>query len=257
MSVSEAAPYIKDYASALLSLTATVIAILAYKRARETILQPIRSEVIKKQTELLINLLELVGDEIDISHKVDYEGVIAANIYRSMLDCGAIFTKQEELEEKLKNEIRGGLLSKRSEDLIELVPIFAKKPVSKKDKTDSKKKYYEAAKKGKYKLPIINLTKSYCEFQSEIERYINSPFLPSKFKELLEKLLEDLHYNISELLPHEVEKAINISFKNGGKDIPSPTGVYNLFHRKIRSHNETIVELRNTVRAYLKIDSMP
>lgn len=42
--------WIKDLVTSALAIAATIIAILTYRRARATILQPIRTEVIKKQS---------------------------------------------------------------------------------------------------------------------------------------------------------------------------------------------------------------
>ena len=44
--------WIKDVFVVVLTSVATVIAILTYLRAKETILQPVRTEVIKRQTEI-------------------------------------------------------------------------------------------------------------------------------------------------------------------------------------------------------------
>ncbi len=47
----------------IFTLIATVIAVLTYKRARYTILQPLRSEVIKRQADLLIEIMEAFSDD--------------------------------------------------------------------------------------------------------------------------------------------------------------------------------------------------
>ena len=52
--------WVKDSFTTIFAITGTVLAILTYRRARYTILQPIRNEVIKKQSELLTNLLRIL-----------------------------------------------------------------------------------------------------------------------------------------------------------------------------------------------------
>jgi hypothetical protein len=49
--------WLKDFATILFTATGTIVAILTYRRARATVLQPIRNEVIKKQSEILVELL--------------------------------------------------------------------------------------------------------------------------------------------------------------------------------------------------------
>ena len=49
--------WLKDLFTLIFAGTMTVVAILTYRRARATILQPIRTEVIKKQSEILSSLI--------------------------------------------------------------------------------------------------------------------------------------------------------------------------------------------------------
>lgn len=53
--------WIKGVLWVIFTLMATVIAILTYKRARYTLLQPLRSEVVKRQTELLVEFLKHIS----------------------------------------------------------------------------------------------------------------------------------------------------------------------------------------------------
>ena len=58
--ISENIGWIKDGFTILFTLTGTVLAILTYRRARHTVLQPIINEVIKKQSGLLSDLRQIM-----------------------------------------------------------------------------------------------------------------------------------------------------------------------------------------------------
>jgi hypothetical protein len=253
MSFQHIFTYLKDFSAILFALTGTVVAILTYRRARETLLQPVRSEVIKKQTDLLINLLNVIGQ--DVSNKADYMGIINVNILQSMLNCGARFKDEARVKKLLQEEVGGGVFGKEGAKLVEVVPVFEKKKKEKEE--DPGRKFYKSAKAGKYKIPIIQLTKKHMQFSDELDEFINNPFVPTDIKQLLEKLDKDIRNNITKYLTESVENSINDSFSRGGTDIPSLSGVYNSFHRPATSHDRTVKDLRQSIRTYLKIDSMP
>jgi len=58
--IKENISWLKDLFTLLFVGTGTVVAILTYRRARATILQPIRTEVIKKQSEILSSVMSTV-----------------------------------------------------------------------------------------------------------------------------------------------------------------------------------------------------
>lgn len=75
--------WIKDVLWVIFTLIAIIIAILTYRRARYTLLQPLRSEVVKRQTELLAELPEYIaGSKKIINFGIDYMGIIACNAYK-------------------------------------------------------------------------------------------------------------------------------------------------------------------------------
>ena len=49
----------------IFTLIATIIAVLTYKRAKSTVLQPIRNETIKKQAVLLEEILNFIKLDVD------------------------------------------------------------------------------------------------------------------------------------------------------------------------------------------------
>lgn len=55
--------WIRDMSWIIFTCVATVTTILTYIRAKETILQPVRAEVIKRQTEIMAKILEFIDSQ--------------------------------------------------------------------------------------------------------------------------------------------------------------------------------------------------
>lgn len=94
--IKENISWIKDLFTLLFVGTGTVVAILTYRRAKATILQPIRTEVIKKQSELLSKLLQTLSDN-DQSFEVglDYVSLVQINVILTLRDFGFVFKEQK------------------------------------------------------------------------------------------------------------------------------------------------------------------
>lgn len=71
--------------------SATIVAILTYIRAKEKFLQPIRTEVIKKQTEILTEILEVFSKhEFSLDRALDYVNVAQINALNILFEYGFI-----------------------------------------------------------------------------------------------------------------------------------------------------------------------
>lgn len=257
MTFNEITNYIKDYSDISVAIVGTILAILTYLRAKETILQPVRTEVIKKQTDLLIELLELLGNESALLDTVDYQGMIQLNILDSMILCGSVFKNQDKIKEMIKKESRGGIFTDESADMFESIPVFNKNDDKNTKPQDTNKKFYEAAKKGKYKIPLLHITNKRFTFDEKLNGFTRNPFLPKKIRELLDELSMQIHKNTMNFLKKTVEDAINEFFRKGLKEVPNAVGIYNNFNHVRISHEDSISRINAEIRKYLKIDSMP
>src|SRR4051794_38106752 len=88
---------IKDIVTIAFYVIASVIAILTYLRARATILQPKRTELIKKQTEIFSNFLSFINEnENSIDNGFDYVNVYSYNVDLILLELGLIQSDNQE-----------------------------------------------------------------------------------------------------------------------------------------------------------------
>ncbi len=100
--------WLKDVFTLFFVGTGTVVAILTYRRARATILQPIRTEVIKKQTELLSKLLHtLSNNNQSFEVGLDYVNLVQINVMLTLRDFGFVFKGHNETIEKIKDSVAG------------------------------------------------------------------------------------------------------------------------------------------------------
>lgn len=125
--IKENINWIKDFATLIFVGTATVIGVLTYLRARATILQPIRTEVIKKQSELLSRLLKFLKEKNQsFETGIDYVNVVQVNVLKTLKDYGFIFKEQDQIFEKLEKEVVGWIPCGKSEILhdVEIIGTF-------------------------------------------------------------------------------------------------------------------------------------
>jgi hypothetical protein len=254
MAISDWIKNIESVTNVLFLVTAGIVGILTYRSAKETFLQPVRSEVIKRQTELLIDIFTSFKNQHAFDVLADYQGTIALNLFDSLKICGAIFKEDAKVEKFLSEEVGGAILIPDSSGEIrgiEKITVFENKKEETKDKTD-----YEAALKGKYKISILNFSRKCAQFQNSLNDYIENPLLPSELKSPLKILQREFRDNFDHVRK-SVETAVNQFYTGGQKSSPNPGGVYNDFNNQRISHQKTINEINQKIRLYLKIDSMP
>lgn len=83
--------WVQSFLSIIFTFVATVVSILTYKRAKATVLQPIRNDVIKKKAEILQDLLKFLRSEID------YFSILSINVILYLDELGFILKNHEEM----------------------------------------------------------------------------------------------------------------------------------------------------------------
>lgn len=106
---------IKDLLWIVFTLIATVIAILTYRRARFSLLQPLRGEVVKRQIDEMIELLEFLSTD-DLDKKIDYMNILQGNFELKMSELGFKDKKSEERLAHYKQLFVGSYITKDTFD---------------------------------------------------------------------------------------------------------------------------------------------
>ena len=255
-------PWIKDVFTLILVATATIISIFTYRRARATILQPIRNEVIKKQSQILSEVLAFLSKNT-FNKSLDYVGVASANAYLSLRDYGFVFKDQNEIMDKVDKTICGWLFCGEGDVIkdVEIIDMFAEnkeKEKAIKEAHELGKERFENAKRGIITIDKIYLTQEYEKCFKQLSEYAENPFLPQKIREILEKLISDIQINLKLHLKNTLIRFVKEFCQSyfGKKSYPkiSPLGVYNEFNHNRIHHDVELNSLKAEIRNYLKID---
>ena len=260
--IKENIAWIKDLVMLFFAGTGTVVTILAYRRARATILQPIRNEVIKKQSELLSEVLGLCHPPSKIDNGIDYVKLVQANVLFHLRDYGFVFRNQSELFEVLSKDVGGWLPCGESQVLndVEIIGSFRSEVQDAKNPngiSDIGKKRYEDAKKGVVAIDKIYLTTAHQDYMGKLHLLSTNPFMPAAIQIVLSQLILNVNKNLKDALKKVLESFLREFFqKSGGAGYPGfdPVGVYNEFNHSRIHHRETINRLLKETRNYLRID---
>ncbi len=256
--------WLKDVFTLILVATATVVSILAYRRARATVLQPIRNEVIKKQSEILAEILRCFSkEEMSPGKGFDYVGVASVSAFLTLRDYGFVFKDQDKMHAEI-DEVSGGWLFCGEGDTIkdvEVIGMFKEdgnKEASEREATRFGKERFENAKNGVIAIDKIYFTKTHKDFVTRLSEYAENPFIPRKIQAILEKLITDVGINLKIHMKNALMKFMKEFCERyfSGESYPkiSPIGVYNEFNHTRLNHNVELNSLRIEVRKYLQID---
>ncbi|MBW8001443.1 MAG: hypothetical protein FVQ80_05420 [Planctomycetes bacterium] len=260
-SLNEIVTVIKDLFTIVFTGVATIIGFLTYRRARATVLQPIRTEVVKKQSAMLSELLAVVSQEEIFAF--DYVDIVSVNIHSILIKYGFYFSKQEELEELLKSK-RHAMIPCGEDNFLKdftLSQPFDSEQDREKDEKENleiKRKEYEKAKNdGIIIINSIIITNKHASFSEELGNFVANPFMPSSIQENLKDLLQTVHVNLTVHLKYTLEEFIREYIKrhvSGDKPNFSVGGVWNEFNHKRFHHREQFDEIKKAIREHLRID---
>lgn len=250
--------WIKDIFTIIFSGSATIIAILTYARAKETFLQPIRTEVIKQQSIILTNLLEFLHkNDTTIDFNLDYEGIVKLNTFIWLKRYGFILDKEYDFKELDKNYKSLMIAENGSLKNLEIITTFNEERTNLKEE-DISRKLYENAKNGKIDIDQIFLTEKYSGYIKELERFVENPLLPSKIKTHLTTIILNIQHNLRVSLIKIIRDFIGEVLKKQEKPLKfSIIGIWNDFNHLRIHHKQKHEHLKQEIRDYLKIDSMP
>ncbi len=253
---------VKELLWIVFTFVATLIAILTYRRARYTLLQPLKTEVIKRQTDLLIKLLDFFDETMMFSFKIDYITMVSLNMYKIITELG--FVLSDDSIKQIEETLGGALFVSESGVLssVEKIDVFNRNNYQQNTTSqfELSKQKYEKAKLGEAELEVIYTTKKHIIFNKDFDELINNPFMPENIKSALICLKEDIHYNLRFVLKEVLEQFIVELCKS--ENSPSKqnplqiydSGLYNEFNRKSKHHENEIGIIKKLIREYLMID---
>ncbi|WP_326974606.1 hypothetical protein [Caproicibacter sp. BJN0012] len=254
--------WLKDVLWVLFTLIATLLAILTYRRARYTLLQPLRSEVVKRQTEVLVELLDFVSVEKgEFYFDLDYMGIAACNAFDLLTTYNFKLT-DDKISKAVQENIGGFMLLEDSGPTktfkVHRSPFHEQLFDDEKEFENYKKELNDQIEKGVVRMEKLYLTKTHQKTIQKINEFIANPFMPTKIINLLETLLADIDFNLKNYMIPELKKFIlQAKSFNSSEENPlhiSYQAIYNSFIYESKSHSPTIKDIRKEIREYLLID---
>lgn len=258
--------WVKDLFTIVLTITATIIGYLTYRRARATVLQPIRNEVIKKQVEILTDILTFLSSQ-DYSTKrlYDYVELVSMNNQILLDDIGLKKMTQNERDE-INKKIEGWILFYKG-NKTDFVYIMGnldsfKKTLEVVDREARQRNLMDLAEgKNDSGLSVFYFTKHYHDSYLKISKYSENPLLPIEIIKQLMRMKYDgklnLLVNLEEAvvdhirLYNQLVKTDNVSYETVST---LNRRSYEMFEKKRFKHEETILLLKGAIRKHLRID---
>lgn len=250
---------IKDILWIIFSLCGSVIAILTYRRARYTLLQPIRTEVIKKQTEIMVEILETFNNELEL--KLDVLNITEINIIMLLKEYNLSdgINNFDEIYEELKKKESGALIVVEKNEEIHsfgLVKGFEKMGFRLSD-DELNQKRFDDLEHGIVKMELLYITQKYQMTWNRLNKIANNEFLPLNIKNELNNVLDIVSKNFCLILKSDIENYI-LEFYDQRKTADSIkldyVGTYNLFVDHKNNYSESIGKVKKIIRKYLLID---
>lgn len=241
---------LKDIAGIIFWITASFVSVLTYRKAKDTILQPIRTEVAKKQTDLFSDLL----NKIDSSNGFDFFDILSLNMiyfvshfanYKILINNEPFF-KSTLAKQKSHRPIKHSQFTEEKYD--SFIPSHA----------------VGINNDGKVVLKEISLHNEHIELISYLNKVSNNPFTPSEIAIKINCILETYSKSIDEKMSVTLEKYYNVIFEQiktghtlGVLEISVLTMTANNdYNRQRLKHECQIAELRNEIKNYLKIEKL-
>ena len=268
--IRENSNWIKDISTVIFTGTATVLAILTFIRAKATILQPKRTEVTKKQTEIISNFLTQTsenGDSLDTG--LDYINLLNYNVELALRDYGLIEIEKSSDKYKDYEQNIAGWIQFLDGDVFDY--YFSKGSIVEYDKLifeendRARQKYYQSqAIKGKIEIHRIFYTKRHEKFYLKCKDFWNNPFLPKDIHDVAIEIGKNIHINIHYDL-RTILKTLIKEYTQAKLDGKTPDEeiftekfrhqtLYRVFEKERKDHDKDFQILKERIRKHLRID---
>lgn len=253
--------WIKDVVGGIVSIITVTIAFFTYRKAKSTIFQPLRTEVIKHQMALFEKIVDII-DPVTFIEYIDYRTIAAANLYVHLRKYGC--TLGEETDNEIDDSIGGEMIINASNVTI-FPPLLSNAeqidgpyyPLPKsKDEADKNK---DEALKGIIEIDEVVLTKEHIKSMDELKSIRDNPWLPKAIFKEINSLIDDVNFNLHDVLPRTLVFAIQ-EFCEATKSLKEPPKailpgkVLNYVLTNGKSHEKKLKNLQKKMRKHLRVD---
>lgn len=253
---------LKDVVQIVFWLLAGVLAVLTYRQARRTVLQPIRTEVFKEQLKVMSEVMSLfVGkSEIPLRGDFDFYALFNANACY-LLDSYAAssFDKKFDPDERLYNSTDCPIKIHTIESIART--SSSQEGVDRQQGSAVYSKVY-VGDWSLHKVDRLYLNKQCCEMTQKITQLLENPLLPSRMVELLSEYLKIVGNNQSILMRLLEQEAKNLPVKflslheMDGDGHAWSRNLLNEYMKQFEHFKPVADEIVNFVRDYFGTDNL-
>jgi hypothetical protein len=202
---------VKDVAQIVFWVTVSVVTVLTYRRARKTLLQPIRTEVFKLQVEDVKPLFKIVvgKSETELRRYFGFDELLAANAIALLDDYARI---RLGMEIDYKNRPYTGTTNKMvslegpgvSVHPVDTPGIPSELVTPPQDIRTPEQRWAE------YRFAVIHLMPTYVKRSKRLQQFLESPMLPVECVELVRALKDTMHKNVMAMFAVLTETALEL-----------------------------------------------
>lgn len=255
--------WLKDIFTLLFTGTATILTVLTYRRARATILQPKRTEVIKLQTQILTDFLAIILENNNsIDNCLDYTKIFIYNIDLalrefSLADIVKLDNKHQEYLENVGGYIQ--FSETNPEDY-----FYVKGDIESYYQIFPEKSGNPPAIADNIIISKIVLTNKHFNFFEKLKALNTNPFLPKDIQEVANQIGNNikvnLHCNLRVIIQKLIQE-ITTSYNDDSSDKYELfseefryKSLYQVFELERNKHDKDFELLTTRIRKHLMID---
>lgn len=210
-------PHIKDLVNIVFFGVTGTVSLLAYRSAKKTVLQPIKTEIFKEQIKEFSKALELFygKDELQLREEYGIDKALMNNILMMVDQYAELFFDLKRVEER--EFLKGATFIVSAESLEKNFSVAddylepEKKSTTDKPHNNTKHSIWM-----NYKTEMLYIPPEYINMKKEIDALINNPLIPEKLMVLLKEYQTIVLKNIKAIgeVLDEASKEMPIKYTN-------------------------------------------
>lgn len=199
---------IRDLTQTAFFVSTGIIAILTYRQAKKTVLQPIKTEIFKEQIKEMSIVLEAFNGktEYELRNDFDLDNILYYNVLIMFDEYASLFFDVKiDRDERPYSKCKGGLVTQASmEKYFEKADDHVAREVAAsnedgENRPDPRTKF---AVWSNYEHYILKISPEFSDIDKKMDTLISNPLLPTELMNLLKSLKVRVHENLDLIREH-------------------------------------------------------
>ena len=250
----------KDIINILFFVIIGIITILTYLKAKQTLLQPIKTEIFKEQLKVFSEILSFFSGktEIDLRKDSAMENFFTANTLLLFDEYAKLFFDIEMDEDKRPYNTKDCRIARIRAEFLESADNHLKYENEKKE-IEYPDPRLRATIWNKFTMPRLCFPNTTSKYEEQLDKLMESPLIPNDLLKLIEEfknVLED-NINTAEIVLNDIAKELPEKYPNLGiMKKASLSWVSNRYNEKFKHLKEPADKITNYLRNYFSVDNI-